>query len=321
MRGIETSSTSASGLCLSASCTASTPSSASATTRIPSCWSSSIRTPERTIPWSSATRMWIIRPALCSCSFVPLPGPRRDLEVAIHPGRARSGRCRLQAEAALLGVVVEPGAVVGHGERHRPVVHGGIATSTLARPCVPRDVVERLLGDAVQHELSSRCPGRPANPSSSSRISTPCWALKRLSCSSIAGQEPVVVERGRAEAAGRAGGAPPSPDWQAPFVSASSSRRRGGAHLRERLEPEAGRGQRLVHLVVEVARDPLSLLLLRAELEPAGAAALRLDPLEQLREGMGEPLDLLDRLLGGLERRGIARDRSPRSRRSAAPAG
>jgi hypothetical protein len=50
MRGIDTSSTATSGLCLIAASTASTPSSASATTLMPSCWSSSIRTPERTIP-------------------------------------------------------------------------------------------------------------------------------------------------------------------------------------------------------------------------------------------------------------------------------
>ena len=60
MRGIETSSTAMSGFDAIAFSTASTPSSASATTLIPSWRSSSIRRPERTIPWSSAIRMWSI---------------------------------------------------------------------------------------------------------------------------------------------------------------------------------------------------------------------------------------------------------------------
>ena len=77
--------------------------------------------------------------------------------------------------------------------------------------------------------------------------------------------------------------------------------------MRERLEAQQDGGERLIHLVVEVARDALALLLLGAELEPARSPALRLDAREQVGEGVREPLDLLHRLLGGLECRRVAR--------------
>ena len=75
--------------------------------------------------------------------------------------------------------------------------------------------------------------------------------------------------------------------------------------LRERLEPQQDRGERLVDLVVEVARDALALLLLGAQLQPARAPPLSLDALEQLGEGGGEPLDLLHRVLRRLKDAGL----------------
>ena len=132
--------------------------------------------------------------------------------------------------------------------------------------------------------------------------------------------EAVVVERGRAQLAGKL------EELLHRLVReplrlrelVPQPRRRD---LRERLEPQQDRGQRLVDLVVEVARDALALLLLGAQLQPACAPPLGLDPLEQLRERVREPLDLLDRLLRRLERRRARSGRSPRSRGSARRAG
>ena len=66
--------------------------------------------------------------------------------------------------------------------------------------------------------------------------------------------------------------------------SATSGARSGGRLLGERLEPQQDRGERLVDLVVEVAREPAALLLLGAHGELARAAALLLDA---LRAGRG----------------------------------
>ena len=137
-------------------------------------------------------------------------------------------------------------------------------------------------------------------------VSIPYCALNRRSCSSIAGTRPW-----SSSAVGRSWRA----SWRSSpiawfarlLVSASSSLQPRRSDLRERLEPQQDRGERLVDLVVEVARDALALLLLGAQLKPAGAPALGLDPLEQLGEGVREPLDLLHRLLGGLERGRVAR--------------
>src|SRR5262249_3076612 len=74
--------------------------------------------------------------------------------------------------------------------------------------------------------------------------------------------------------------------------------------LHQGLEAKQDRGERLVDLVVEVTRDALALLLLRAEHEPTAAAALGLDALEEADEGGGEAIDLLH-LTG---RRRIERD-------------
>ena len=78
--------------------------------------------------------------------------------------------------------------------------------------------------------------------------------------------------------------------------------------LGERLEPQQDRGQRLVHLVVEVAGEPAALLLLRAHHELARAAALLLHALEQPPERLGQPADLLGRpVRGEVERPGCGR--------------
>ena len=77
------------------------------------------------------------------------------------------------------------------------------------------------------------------------------------------------------------------------FSSATSCACAGRRVLGQRLEPQQDRRERLVHLVVEVAREPAALLLLRAHHELAGAAALLLHPVEQSLEGLGEPADLL----------------------------
>ena len=70
----------------------------------------------------------------------------------------------------------------------------------------------------------------------------------------------------------------------------------GGRVLGQRLQPQQDRGERLVHLVVQVTREAAALLLLRAHRERARAAALLLDAVEQAPERVREAVDLLDRL-------------------------
>ena len=70
---------------------------------------------------------------------------------------------------------------------------------------------------------------------------------------------------------------------------------RVGGVLAQRLEAQEDRGQRLVDLVVEVAREAPALLLLGAQHQPAGPAPLVLDTAQQAAERDREPLDLFHR--------------------------
>ena len=82
----------------------------------------------------------------------------------------------------------------------------------------------------------------------------------------------------------------------------------GRGLLRQRLQPQQDRRERLVHLVVEVAGEPAALLLLRAHHELARAPALLLHALEQAPERLGQPADLLGRpLRGEVQRPGSGR--------------
>ena len=71
-------------------------------------------------------------------------------------------------------------------------------------------------------------------------------------------------------------------------------RERLGRLVAQRLESQEDGGQRLVDLVVQVARQPAPLLLLRAQDEPARTAALLLDPAQQSPERDRQALHFLD---------------------------
>src|SRR4051812_20750441 len=144
MRGIETSRMATSGRSRIARSTASTPSSASATTRIPSWRSISMMSPERTMPWSSATR---IRSITAPAGTVACPTRLRlDRQLASH----ETGALRHAAEAETAGrpVGLEAAAVVAHRELNATALLGAEIHLDRAGVGVPPDVREGLLGDA-----------------------------------------------------------------------------------------------------------------------------------------------------------------------------
>ena len=305
MRGIDTSSTATSGRSAWVDSSAPTPSSASATTCMSAWRSISIRRPERTMPWSSAIRTRIIGSS--ASRTVPPPGAERTSSSpptsrarSAMPLRPRPGAGRRSS-----------GARRGRGRSRAPSSRTRSSVPSSSAPPAPPprggagvalDVRERLLGHAVDrglHVLAELAPGRRRV---CIRTSTPVRAAKRLSWASIAGTRPW-----SSSAVGRSWRARLSSSSIAWFTSRLSSATSCGALgrrvLGERLEPQQDRGERLVHLVVEVARQPAALLLLRAHHELAGAAALLLDALEQAPEGLGQAVDLL----GRARRRGRAR--------------
>src|SRR4051794_1089646 len=158
IRGIETSSTAMSGFDASAFSTASTPSSASATTLIPSWRSSSIRRPERTIPWSSAIRMWSIWSSLrdiepdtrtASGGGSDSQLPTDQTRAFGHPGQPDA----LPVLAGARGAGVEALAVVAHPQLDTMGREDAKIEIDERRFRVLSGVRKRLLDDAVDHRL------------------------------------------------------------------------------------------------------------------------------------------------------------------------
>jgi len=77
----------------------------------------------------------------------------------------------------------------------------------------------------------------------------------------------------------------------------------GGVVVGEGLKAQEDCRERLVHLVVEVARDSPPLLFLRAQHELARAHALVVHPLQNALERVGKAIDLLDGVARDLEGR------------------
>ena len=119
----------------------------------------------------------------------------------------------------------------------------------------------------------------------------PVFDEKRLEVPLDRGHQAVVVQRGRAQLAREL----------QQLVHGLVHERLELHHLRreprrrvlgERLESQQDRGERLVHLVVQIAGHALALVLLRADHHAAAAPPLRLDAAEQTPERVGEPVDL-----------------------------
>ena len=162
------------------------------------------------------------------------------------------------------------------------------------RAGVPADVRERLLKDPVDRGLN--VVGQSLRLALVGHADLDPGACREaLELRLDRRHQAVVVERGRAQLAGQV------QEFlhrlvHEPLQLGDLVHALGRAVMGERLEAQQDRGERLVHLVVEVARQPAALLLLRAHRERAGAAALLLDALEQAVEGGREPVDLLDRI-------------------------
>ena len=127
-----------------------------------------------------------------------------------------------------------------------------------------------------------------------------CRAAPRSPCAPEAlelrlhgGHQPVVVQRRRAQLAGEVEQLVHRLVHE-PLQLGHLGRALGRRLVGERLQPQQDRGERLVDLVVEVARQAAALLLLGAHGQLARAAALLLDALEQAVEGARQPVDLLD---------------------------
>ena len=118
------------------------------------------------------------------------------------------------------------------------------------------------------------------------------------------GQQPVVVERRGPQLAGEVEQLLHRLVHQLLELGHLRSALRRGV-LGERLEAQQDRGEGLVDLVVQVARQATALLLLGAHRELARAPALLLDALEQALEGVREAIDLLDRVMGDHQRGGL----------------
>src|SRR4051794_26078837 len=158
MRGIATSSTAMSGLWARAFSTASTPSSASATTFMPSWRSSSIRTPARTMPWSSAISMWSkafslgdVEPDTSSA-----PGGGSDTQLPAHETCALGHPGQPDVPAVLMldrPLGVEALAVVAHAQLDAVRREHAQVEVDEGRAGVLRGVRQRFLHDAVDDRL------------------------------------------------------------------------------------------------------------------------------------------------------------------------
>ena len=252
-----------------------------------------------------------------------VPGPGADATSSAPPAssgalaHARRARCRRSAAAA----------------RSRAPSSAIRATTS---PPVAR---ERDAHAAARPRAGRRWTGPPARrgrrrSARRRRASSRSCALElEVACDAASGarsRRPACAARRRARgrrarrgaARAPAAAAPPSPAWRACWVSRSSSRSSGGACWRGRLEAQQHAGQRLVGLVVQVARDARALGLLRAQDGGGGARALGLEAVEHAVERRVQARDLVGaRRSGSRGRRAGRRKSTAPSRRSARSSG
>ena len=152
------------------------------------------------------------------------------------------------------------------------------------------------------------------SPSASKLVSIPLWRPSSAHVARERRLEPEVVERRRAQLAGQGEQLLHRLVGERPDLGqlAGELRRR---LLARRLEAQQQAGERLVDLVVQVARDPGALLLLGGERGARGPAALGLEPLEHADERLVQALDLLRAARGTSPSSRLApgRERSARS--------
>src|SRR5438067_3296277 len=297
MRGIATSRIAMSGRRARTCSTAPTPSSASATTLMPSWRSRSIRRPARTIPWSSAIRMWSTRASLRDVEPDTGAAPRRGGDGQLATDQPRAFGHPAQADAAAVAVDrvrrVESMAVVADAQLDAVRREDAQLEIDIGRARVLRRVRERLLDDPVDDRLLVL----------GDRLRCALPVQQRLDAGLLAearelaldrGDQAEVIERRRPQLAGQA------QELLHRLVDerlelCHLARQRLRHVLADRLQSQQDRGQRLVDLVVEVAREPPAVLLLRAQHEPTRPAPLVLDPAQEAPERDRKPLDLLDR--------------------------
>ena len=304
-----------SGRTRSASATASTPSAASATTSMSGWRSSSSFSPPRTMPWSSAIssfmpRIRMPRAGRVSSIVVPSPGAERT---SMLPARraARARACRRAGAPVVerLGgkplpssvtVDLDLGAVAA---RDRDLHAAGLR--------VARDVRQRLLHDAVGDELLELAEHRPRPVGGEVRGDAPALA-PHPHLRAQRGDEPVVVERRRAQLAREAEQLVHRLRREAlglgELLGELGRRALGG-----RREAQRHGRQRLVDLVVQVARDARALGLLRAQDRRGAPPTRSVSRRESMTvEGLAQARDVGGLVVGGLR----ARRRAPRGRRA-----
>src|SRR6266511_2839386 len=285
-RGILTSRIARSGCSLIAMSRASIPSEASAITSMSSWRSSSMRSPERTIPWSSAisTRM----DSYSQADARPDGRFGLDLELASdqqrplpHPGDPEPAVRLAEHEAVPVVAHAQLQAVAVAAQAHPDVLGARMADH----------VRERLLGDPIGDELDLRPDIREIALGVEARLDAGLVS-EFFDRSGERRLQPHVVEHRGAQGASQVEQLPHRlVGHHLGFDELPVELRR--RLVARRLEVQQHAGQRLVDLVVEVARHPGALLLHRLECRARGTPALRVEPLQHAPERDLEALDLL----------------------------
>ena len=229
------------------------------------------------MPWSSAISTLISR----SLTVVPPPGARLDRQLGAeqqrplpHPGDPEPALGLLEGEAAAVVGDLELDASPSARRRRRP-------RSARRRSGGPR--WRAPPGRPGRRPAARRCRGRRSRPPRPAR-------RRPRSCETCSTWPAIAAARPRSSrAVGRSWRASESSSriaWLASaLVSASSASSSGRRRLAHRLEAQQQAGQRLVHLVVEVARDPRPLLLLGAQRRRPGPPPFGLEPPHHAQEG------------------------------------
>ena len=275
-----------------------------------------MRSPARTMPWSSAIRMCNKGTSL------------RDVE----PDTRSASRGRSDSELA-----TDQARTLGHSRQADAAafgLRGRVEALPLSRTrnSTPCDGNTRSSKSTKWRRSAGRCSRAPPAPRGRSPSAAPpsrlgyafvcrtAWmpvcSLKRASWPSIAAIRPRSSSDGRPQLARQ----PQQLLHRLVHQALQRADLRGQLLRRlfaQRLQAQQDGGERLVHLVVQVAREPPALLLLGAQHQAPGAASLVLDAAKQAAEGDREPLDLLDVRARDDELGGRAGpDRSPRDARS-----
>ena len=321
--GITTSISTTSGLVSIASKTARSAFAASPTVSMSGSASSTRRRPARTTAWSSTIEDADGHGSGTSAtSVVPAPGvdstcsrPPTSADALAHADeteRVRARRGRVEARAVVLDHG-DDGAVLALQEDADALGAG-----------VLDDVRQRLLDDAVERRLDL---GRqPLVAELRLEVDLRGRVCSRnVSAEPLDGRhEPEVVERRRAQLDREPADVLQRRDDELAHRRRAPSRASVGlGRLLERLQPEQDRRQRLARLVVELAREPRALELLRLDDAPDRVAADPLGEVDRDRRPRGERLREAQVVVGEARAsapacRARSRRRSPGRARSAA---